>query len=385
MSADIDNTDRLVVIKDDCRQQGLELHPPSINRSAYQFSVAGPRAILYGLGALKGVGRAAIDAVIAEREANGEFSGLTEFCRRVDLEKVNRRALEAMIKAGAFDDFGQSRRGLLHGLPEAVQSAEQEARARAAGQNDMFGLPEPAPAPVVDTPKDLLEWNESEFLANEKDALGLYLSGHPFDAVRDDAAFFVDARLADLNAEAAPSSSERGYAQARREVRVAGLIVDIRKRGNRVTVVLDDNSGRLEVSLFSEAFNEFRHLLNKDEIIVVSGSLRYDEFIAAWQVNAKNLSPIDRLIEQRAESMILSIAPNGRGPQLLADLHDLLLPYREGHCDVAVQYTGHGASARLKLGPEWTVRPSRELRDKLSELLGRNSVRMLYTRNRDLM
>jgi len=384
MSADIDNTDRLVVIKDDCRQQGLDLHPPDVNRSAYQFSVAGPRGILYGLGAIKGVGRAAIEAVIAER-ANGEFGSLVEFCRRVDLEKVNRRSLEAMIKAGAFDGFGQSRRGLLHALPEAVQSAEQEARARAAGQNDMFGLAEPVPAPVVDTPKDVLEWNESEFLANEKDALGLYLSGHPFDAVRDDAGFFVDARLADLNAEAAPSSTERGYAQARREVRVAGLIVDIRKRGNRVTVVLDDNSGRLEVSLFSEAFNEFRHLLNKDEIIVVSGSLRYDEFIAAWQVNAKNLSPIDRLIEQRAKSMVLSIAPNGRGPQLLADLHDLLLPYREGHCDVAVQYTGKGASARLKLGPEWTVRPSRELRDKLSELLGRNSVRMLYTPSRDLM
>lgn len=385
MSADIDNTDRLVVIKDDCRQQKLTLHPPSINQSHYQFSVAGARGILYGLGAIKGVGRAAIEAVIAERDANGPYAGLNEFCRRIDLEKVNRRSLEAMIKAGAFDDFGQSRRGLLHALPEAVQSAEQEAKAQAAGQNDMFGLADPGPAPVVDTPKDLLEWNESEFLANEKDALGLYLSGHPFDAVRDDAGSFVDARLADLSAEPAPSGGDRGFNQARREVCVAGLIVDIRKRGNRVTVVLDDSTGRLEVSLFSEAFNEFRHLLNKDEIIVVSGGLRYDDFIAAWQVNAKNVSPIDRLIEQRAKSMILKIAPNGRGPELLADLHDLLLPYREGHCDVAVQYTGSGASARLKLGPEWSVRPSRELRDKLAELLGRNCVRLLYTPNRELM
>ena len=385
MSADIDNTDRLVVIKDDCRQQNLVLHPPNINKSLYQFSVAGPRGIQYGLGAIKGVGRAAIEAVIAERDANGPYLSLTEFCRRIDLEKLNRRSLEAMIKAGAFDDFGQSRRGLLHGLPEAVQSAEQEARAQAAGQNDMFGLAEPAPAPVDDAPKDLLEWNESEFLANEKDALGLYLSGHPFDSVREDAGYFVDARLADLNAEPAPSGTDRGFNQARREVCVAGLIVDIRKRGNRVTVVLDDSSGRLEVSLFSEAFNEFRHLLNKDDIIVVSGGLRYDDFIAAWQVNAKNVSPIDRLIEQRASSMILNIAPNGRGPELLADLHDLLLPYREGHCDVAVQYTGSGATARLKLGPEWTVRPSRELRDKLSELLGRNCVRLLYTHSRDLM
>ncbi len=387
MSADIDNTDRLVVIKDDCRRQGLTLKSPSINRSSYHFSVADSRVILYGLGAIKGVGRAAVEAIIAEREANGDFASLVGFCRRVDLEKVNRRSLEAMIKAGAFDEFGQSRRGLLQALPEALQSAEQEARALAAGQNDMFGLAEPAPEPEPDTSKAVLEWNESEFLANEKDALGLYLSGHPFDTVRNDAGFFVDARLADLSAEPPPQTNgnERGFAQTRREVRVAGLIVDIRKRGNRVTVVLDDDSARLEVSLFSEAFNEFRHLLNKDEIVVVSGSLRYDEFMGAWQVNAKNLSLLDRLIEQRAKSMILNVTPNGQGSQLLAKLHDLLLPYREGDCDVAVQYTGSNASARLTLGPEWSVRPSRELRDKLSELLGRNSVRLLYTPSRELM
>lgn len=385
MSADIDNTDRLVVFKDDCGQQKLTLHPPCINRSAYQFSVQGQRGIRYGLGAIKGVGRAAIEAVLVERDANGHFNNLTEFCRRVDLEKLNRRSLEAMIKAGAFSDFGISRRGLLQELPDALQSAEQEARARAAGQNDMFGLADPEPVAVQTTPANLLEWNEAELLANEKDALGLYLSGHPFDAVREDSSYFVDARLKDLNAEPAPGASDRGYAQARREVTVAGLIVDIRKRGNRVTVILDDSSGRLEVSFFSEAFEEFRELLNKDEIVVVSGSLRYDEFIGGWQVNAKNLVPIDRLIEQRAQSMVLRIAPNGRGPQLLEELHDLLLPYREGHCDVAVHYTGSGASARFKLDASWSVRPTRELRDKLSELLGRNSVRLLYTMNRDLM
>jgi DNA polymerase-3 subunit alpha len=383
MSTDLDNTDRLVVIKDDCRHMGLTLEPPNVNRSAYHFSVAGERVIRYGLGAIKGVGRAAVEAVIDERDRNGSYRSLAEFCRRVDLDKVNRRSLEAMIKAGAFDDFGVSRRGLSQSLPEAVQGAEQEARARAAGQNDMFGLAGPAveSLPEPDSHRDMLEWNESELLANEKEALGLYLTGHPFDAVREDAAFFVDAKLADLAAEPPPESNgnQRGYAYARREVTVAGLIVDIRKRGNRVTIVLDDDSGRLEVSLFSEAFAEFRHLLAKDEIVVVQGALRFDEFIGGWQVNAKEVASIDRLIEQRASGMILNVAPNGHGERLIADLHDLLLPYRDGSCDVAVQYRGSGATARLTLGPEWSVRPSRELRDKLSELLGRNSVRLLYT------
>jgi DNA polymerase-3 subunit alpha len=386
MSADLDHTDRLVMVKDDCRKLGLKILVPSVNRSAYQFSVPDDHSILYGLGAIKGVGRGAVEALIEERDRNGEFSSLKEFCRRIDLEKVNRRALEAMIKSGAMDDFGLSRRQLVQELPEALKSADQEAKARAAGQNDMFGLAEPEPAKEEVTQARLEEWTEHELLANEKEALGLYLTGHPFDAVRRDARYLVDGNLADIASEPPPESSggERNYAQPRREATVAGLIMDIRKRGNRVTVVLDDDSGRLEVSLFSEAFQEFRHLLSKDEIVVVSGALRYDDFIGGWQVNAKTVLHIDRVIESRAKSMILSLAPNGQGQNLLHRLHDVLLPYREGSCDVAVQYVGSNAAARLNLGPEWAVRPSRELRDKLTELLGRNSVRLLYAPGREM-
>ncbi|MEX2124155.1 MAG: DNA polymerase III subunit alpha [Woeseia sp.] len=391
MSADLDNTDRLVMLKDDCRRLRLQLKPPCVNRSGYSFSAAGDDTILYGLGAIKGVGRGACEALLAERERNGEFRSLAEFCRRIDLEKVNRRALEAMVKAGAMDAFGNSRRSLMQQLPEALKSAEQQARAAAAGQNDMFGLAaavDAATAPVTPpTPMlELAEWSDRELLAHEKETLGLYLTGHPFDAVRNDAHYFVDAKLADLCSEPAPQSNvERGFTQARREVTIAGLVMDIRKRGNRVAVTLDDDSGRLEVSLFNEAFQEFRHLLSKDEIVVVGGSLRYDEFMGAWQLNARKVLPIDRVIETRARSMILRLAPNGQGRLLLARLHDLLLPYREGTCDVAVQYTGTDAAARLTLGPEWAVRPSRELRDKLAELLGHDSVRLLYAPHREMM
>jgi DNA polymerase-3 subunit alpha len=223
-------------------------------------------------------------------------------------------------------------------------------------------------------------------LLNEKEALGLYLTGHPFNAVRGDAHFFVDGRLADISSEPQPASNgERNYGQNRREVTVAGLIMDIRKRGNRFTVILDDDTGRLEVSLFSEAFQQFRHLLEKDEIVVINGSLRFDEFMGAWQVSAKNVLHIDRVIETRAKSMILSLSPNGQGKAVLNQLHDVLLPFRKGSCDVAVQYTGSNAAARLNLGPEWSVRPSRELRDKLIDLLGQDSIQFLYTPGREIM
>jgi DNA polymerase-3 subunit alpha len=273
----------------------------------------------------------------------------------------------------------------MQALPDALRCADQQARASAAGQNDMFGIDAIVETVAPARVSGVIEWNEHELLSNEKEALGLYLTGHPFHAVRQDARFFVDGRLADIGSEPPPQTgSERGYALSRREVTVAGLIVDVRKRGNRVTVVLDDDTGRLEVSLFSEAFQEFRHLLVKDQIVVVSGALRYDEFMAAWQVNAKNVLHIDRVIESRASGMLLRVSPNGHGPRLLTELHDVLLPFREGKCGVAVQYTGDDAAARFELGPQWSVRPSRELRDKLNDLLGQNSVRMLYAMDREM-
>ena len=386
MSADLQNTDRLVTLKDDCRQLALKLQAPNINTSLYHFSVAADDTILYGLGAIKGVGRAAVESLIADREANGAYKGLLEFCRRVDHDKVNRRTLEALVKSGAMDCFGDSRRGLMHQLPEALRSADQQARAAAAGQNDMFGLGEPV-ADEQETlkPVKLAEWQERLFLSNEKEALGLYLTGHPFDAVRHDARFFSDGKLGEIIAEPAPQTNkgEREYG-ARREATVAGLIVDVRKRGNRVSVVLDDDTGRMEISFFSEAFQEFSHMLVKDEIVVVTGGLRYDDFIGSWTINAKNVLQIDRVIESRARGLLLSLAPNGQGEALLVKLHDLLLPFRKGNCDVSVRYIGDSASARLSLGPEWAVRPSRELRDKLTELLGTNNVRLLYAPGREL-
>jgi len=402
MSTDMDHTDKLVSLKDDCRETGIEIEPPDVNRSEFAFGVSRGDAIRYGLGAIKGVGRGAVEAIVAEREANGPYRDLMEFCRRADLERVNRRTLEALIKAGALDGIGANRRTLMTQLPEAVKSAEQEARASAAGQDDLFGLPTAAPPrPTPQAGPQLAEWNEQERLAAEKESLGLYLTGHPFHSVAGDARHFTSGTLRDITSARPPSTDngERDYSQSRREVVVAGLIIDIRKRGNRVTVVLDDDTGRIEASLFSEAFMENRHLLVKDRIVVVEGRMRYDEFIDGWTVVVKTVRDIDRVIEERARHLVLSLDVNGSGREVLNSLHDILLPYRSGpahgagngagnggadgqgaraRCDVAVQYVGSDATVRLNLGEDWCIRPTRDLRDKLEDLLGRGGVRLVY-------
>jgi DNA polymerase-3 subunit alpha len=406
MSTDMDHTDKLVSLKDDCREMGIEIEPPDVNRSDFVFGVSRGEAIRYGLGAIKGVGRGAVESIVAEREANGPYRDLMDFCRRADLERVNRRTLEALIKAGAMDGIGANRRTLMTLLPEAVKSAEQEARASAAGQDDLFGLPTAAPPrPTPQASPQLAEWNEQERLAAEKESLGLYLTGHPFHSVAGDARHFTSGTLRDITSARPPSTDngERDYSQSRREVVVAGLIIDIRKRGNRVTVVLDDDTGRIETSLFSEAFMENRHLLVKDRIIVVEGRMRYDEFIDGWTVVARTVRDIDRVIEERARHLVLSLDVNGSGREVLNSLHEILLPYRYGpgngpgtgpdngqgggaaggqggraRCDVAVQYVGSDATVRLNLGEDWCIRPTRDLRDKLEDLLGRGGVRLVY-------
>lgn len=380
MSADIDNTDKLVILKADCREIGIEVQPPDINTSDYHFGVAGKRAIRYGLGAVKGVGRNVVEAIVSERERSGEFASLVSFCQRLGSERVNRRAYEAMIKAGALDSIDPNRRGLLAGLASAIKSAEQQAKAREAGQNDMFGLSADAPtAPLPDMPS-IACWSEIERLHAEKESLGLYLSGHPFATVRADAAYFTTAALGHLasTAEPASASGEKNYARKGVPATVAGLIMDIRKRGNRVTFVLDDDTAQMEVSLFAEAWENFKHLLIKDSIVVATGTLRYDDFIGGWRLAAKRVEAIDQVIEEKARQLVLRLAPNGQGEQLLYQLHDVLMPHRVGRCRIAVHYSGETARARLDLGDDWQVHPTRELREKLEALLGNDSVRLVY-------
>src|SRR5690606_12875556 len=180
MTADMDNTDKLVVLKDDCTQLGLKIDPPNVNTSAFEFTAAGSGRISYGLGAIKGVGRSAVEAIVAERDANGPYTSLLDLCRRVDQQKVGRRVLEALARAGALDGLGMNRATLMAAIPGALELAERAAQMHAVGQGGLFGADEADTAfEHVVTP--LREWSKREILNAERESLGLFLTGHPFD------------------------------------------------------------------------------------------------------------------------------------------------------------------------------------------------------------
>jgi DNA polymerase-3 subunit alpha len=377
LSADMDNTDKVVTLIDECQSMKLNVVPPDINRSDYRFTVAGADTVIYGLGAIKGVGQAAIEGVMAEREANGEFKDLYEFCRRVDLRKLNRRVLEALVRAGACDSLGGNRATLMAQLPIALKLAEQQERDSGTGQVDLFGNAVEAVAAPVEV-ISLPEWDEEIRLQGEKETLGLYLTGHPICRYEAELARITSGRLAALIGNGDGPSS-RGVD---RQVVAAGLVIALRvrqtRRGSMAFVTLDDRSARVEMRVFSDVFEHHRNLIAKDRVLVVEGVLGYDDYTGGQQLTADKLYDIGQAREIFARRVVIDVDAVKAGNGFMQSLADTLRPFREGKCPVWISYRNQTASAQVALGREWSVRPADELIHRLHELAGEGHVQVEY-------
>jgi DNA polymerase-3 subunit alpha len=384
LSADMDNTDKVVTLIDECRRMKLEVVAPDINRSGYAFTVQGRDTVIYGLGAVKGVGESAIEVIIRERLANGRYRSLVDLCRRVDSRRVTRRVYEALIRAGALDALGENRASLMLQLPEAIKCAEQHLRDSAAGQSDLFGsVVEPAAVLPVLAPVNVPEWDEDQRLAGEKETLGLYLTGHPIDRYREELASIVNGPLSEISEEgaAAPAgSSRRGQEKT---VVLAGLVVELRTRntqsGARMAfVTLDDRSARMEIRVFSKVFEQHRTLLAIDKVLVVQGTLGFDDFSGSMRLNAERIYEIDQAREVYAKRLVVDVAGTRAGNGFVSTLASVLTPFREGQCPVGIRYFGASAQAQMTLGEGWRVHPTDELLHRLRELAGDAHVRVVY-------
>jgi DNA polymerase III subunit alpha len=387
LSADMDNTDKVVTLKDECDRMGLTVLAPDVNASGHAFEVADARTVRYGLGAIKGVGQAVVDSIVAERGAHGPFTSLEDLCRRLDLNKLNRRVLEALIRSGSLDTLGVNRATSMARLPAAMQLGEQASRAVEAGQVDLFGLSaEPARAaavgavaagPAASTAGFQPEWSEAIRLAGERETLGLYLTGHPINRFEKDLGRFVSGRIADLVSDRpAPSNGERQWFGGK-PATVAGYIHELRKRGARISAILDDRTGRIEVTFFDEVFQQFRDLIVKDALVVVEGSLRFDEFSDGWRLAARRVVELDRLREQQAQRIVLSW-PRGAPESLLGKLAELLSPCPAWRLRRGDPLRRRARHRRTRARPEWRVRPTRALLEDLEHLVGPEGVRVVY-------
>ncbi|MEY4719910.1 MAG: hypothetical protein RL563_2528 [Pseudomonadota bacterium] len=381
MSSDMDNTDKVVVLIEECREMKLHICPPDINLSNFRFTVNDQGQIVYGIGAIKGVGENAIEDLLKERQANGSYAGLYDFCKRVDLRKVNRRVLEALIRAGAFDSIDPNRAAHLAELTTALRVAEQHGKMEKAGQEDLFGLGVEVEASdnEADAYSTVVEpWTEKEKLEAEKQTLGLFLSGHPISEYLAELKNFTHGTLGSLEIDA---SRTRG----KMEARVAGLIVDMRTRQTKQGkmmgfATLDDRTGRLEVAAFSGVYDKFRNLLNKDAIIVAEGSLAIDDFSNGLRMTAEKIYSIEEARELFARGIQLTweTAKWPAERNFVSELIETLEPFRGGQCPVYLDYSTSTEKASLQFGENWRVKPSDELLLRLRRLLPAHAVSMKY-------
>jgi DNA polymerase-3 subunit alpha len=386
LSADMDNTDKVVVLIEECRQMGLKVEPPRVNDSDYRFTVRDDTTVVYGLGAIKGVGQGAIESVLEARAQGGAFRDLHDFVRRVDRGRLNRRVLEAMIRAGALDGLGPNRASLMAALPDALRLAEHAAEQEAAGQGDLFGMfaedtaAEDAPVPVVEIP----EWDDFDRLAQEKDVLGLYLTGHPIQGVMDEIRQFTDMRFGELTGQLEDMAPKANGRPQERNVVVAGLMIGVRPRitqqgEKEAFLLLDDGTGRIEARLFPEDYKRHAEQLGKDQVLVLEGGASFDSFSGGVRLRVKNLMTLDQAREAYARELRLVLGA-GFGPDGVERLAETLAPFRPGRCPVLLDVRNGQARGHVVLGDAWRIAPAGELLRRLRLLSGIERVELRHAR-----
>ncbi|WP_077527684.1 DNA polymerase III subunit alpha [Metapseudomonas resinovorans] len=385
LTADMHNTDKVVTLIEECRHMKLRIVAPDVNNSEYRFAVDNDGQIVYGLGAIKGVGEGPVEAITECRAEGGPFKDLFDFCNRVDLKRINKRTLEALIRGGALDRLGpffsnepkayqagidRNRAVLLTAMEEAIQAAEQTARSHDSGHMDLFGgvFAEPE-ADMYANHRNAKELSLKERLKGEKETLGLYLTGHPIDEYEGEIRRFARQRIVELK-------------PARDTQIIAGLIVNLRvmknKKGDKMGfITLDDRSGRIEASLFADAFNVAQGLLQTDALVVVEGEVSHDDFSGGLRLRAKRVLSLEEARTGLAESLRMKVDFSALQGDRLRWLAELCGRHR-GSCPLTLDYSGNDAKAVLQFGDNWRIAPADALIQALRDQFGRDNVFLHY-------
>jgi len=364
LSAVMDDTDKVRQFYEDGLANGLTILPPDINASAYRFVPVDAERVRYGLGAVRGTGQAAIEAIVQARDA-GAFLDLFDFCHRVDKRMVNRRVVESLVRAGAFDALDSHRARLLASVGRALEAAEQAERA--ASQSSLFAEAE-VPRGGRDAYVEVEAWDLRQRLLEEKSALGFSISGHLFSIYERELAGFARTALAKL------VPGERVW--------MAGVVtaarVQMTRRGRMMVVTLDDATAQVEMTVFSELFDRARDKIKEDALLVVAGKVQRDEFSGGLRVSADEILDLEMVRNRFAAR--LRIAMNGQADA--RRLQQVLAPYRasgDAACQVVVAYRNSSAACDVALGESWRVRPDSQLIAELGAWLAPENVQLIYS------
>jgi len=378
LSADMQNTDKVVRLVQECNYRKVKLLSPDVNYSYFSFTVSAEEEVIYGLGAIKGLGEGPVESIISARKEGGNFVDLFDFCLRVDGKKINKRTLDALIRSGAMDSIGPSgeigfkRAVMLASMSEAVKTAEQHARNTVSGMTDLFGSETNGPSPECSYKKfnHILSETPKERLSGERDTLGLYLSGHPVDEYSDELACYIRRRIFELKPEKSTQT-------------VAGLVVGVRmirtRSGDNMAIVsLDDKSAQLDVAVFSDTFKEAREKIVKDEFLVIEGQITADNYNDGLKMRADHIYTLYETRLKNLKSIVINMKKEDMNDFSVDDVSKIMLDYCDGKCPVLISYNNKNAHCEIALGEKWLVSPKDELLQKLREIVGSDMVNLRF-------
>jgi DNA polymerase-3 subunit alpha len=351
LSSDMDNTDKVVIFLQECKNMNLNVISPDVNKSFYKFTVTPDGEILYGLGAVKGAGEAAISLIIEERKNKGEFKDLFDFIKRIDSRKVNKRVLESFIKAGVLDSLGLHRAQLMANLEIALGAAEQNQSGKK--QQNLFGEAQELHLDLIAADK----WPVAEQLQYEKDILGVYISGHPFEHHQSEFKNLLSENLK------------------------VGVMSNFRtmftKRGDRMAFLgLDDGKMVTDVTIFSDLFEKNKELLVKDTILIIEGDMSDDDFTGGQKLLARNIYNLDGFREKFAKALLINLKHTQQNN--IDNLTSTLKPFKSGTCPIYIEYEQKDKRAKIQLGSEWKVKLQDKLLEKLRVDLGVENIKVCY-------
>ena len=378
LSADMQNTDKVVRLVQECNYRKVKLLSPDVNYSCFSFTVSAEEKVVYGLGAIKGLGEGPVESIISARKKGGDFVDLFDFCLRVDGKNINKRTLDALIRSGAMDSIGPSgeigfkRAVMLASMSEAVKTAEQHARNTVSGMTDLFGSEIDDPSPVSSYKKfnHIPSETPKERLSGERDTLGLYLSGHPVDEHSDELACYIRRRIFELKPEKSTQT-------------VAGLVVGVRmirtRSGDSMAIVsLDDKSAQIDVAVFSDTFKEAREKIIKDEFLVIEGQITADNYTDGLKMRADHIHTLYEARSKNLKSIVISMNKEDLHESSIDEVSKIMLDYCDGRCPVRISYNNKNAHCEIALGEKWLVSPKDELLLKLREIVGSNMVSLRF-------
>ncbi|WP_369177356.1 DNA polymerase III subunit alpha [Candidatus Thiodubiliella endoseptemdiera] len=370
LSRMMDDTDRINFTVSEVRAMALLIKGPNVNESLYEFSIKDAKTLTYGLGAIKGVGEAVVEILVAERNTNGAYQDLFDFCMRIEKRALNKRALEALIYSGALDEFGVDRAVLIKTYPSAMKQAEQRQNDHSSGQNALFSEAQGCQEYEVHY-ESVPPFSFRQTLQLEKSVLGYYFYQHPTDEYKDDIKVFSATLPKDLTF------------RNNKEVRILALISDVyyrttRKGDQMASIVLEDGQLTLNAVIFSKilAIEGVSEQLNIDAVVVASGTIEKDDYRDGWQLVVNKIETIDIVKERYARSFEISL--NHQHLKLFEQLATLLRQ-NQGRCPVKLHYQIKESSGFMQLNNEYAVSPNQQLIETINALLSSNASHVNYS------